>query len=100
MAQLIGAVAKVTGTVTQVMTAGFSFNHARDIKRFQGVLKTMFKVGLSPPKQNSFYLLQWKPFKNDEKCFLFHLKNSFRSQDICTSNRMVSSAINGKFDEW
>ena len=21
-------------------------------------------------------------FKNDEKCFLFHLKSSFRSQDI------------------
>ena len=28
-----------------------------------------------------FYLLQWKPFKNDAKCFLFHLKSSFRSQD-------------------
>ena len=24
----------------------------------------------------------WKPFKNDEKCFLFYLKSSFRSQDI------------------
>ena len=24
----------------------------------------------------------WKPFKNDEKSFLFHLKSSFRSQDI------------------
>ena len=24
----------------------------------------------------------WKPFKNYEKRFLFHLKNSFRSQDI------------------
>ena len=23
-----------------------------------------------------------KPFKNDEKCFSFHLKSSFRSQDI------------------
>ena len=29
-----------------------------------------------------FNFLQWKPFKNDEKCFLFHLKSSFRSQDI------------------
>ena len=28
-----------------------------------------FKVGLSP-------------FKNDEKCFLFHLKSSFLTQDI------------------
>ena len=26
-----------------------------------------------------FYLRQWKPFKNDEKCFLFHVKNFFRS---------------------
>ena len=29
-----------------------------------------------------FYLLQWKPFKNDEKDFSFHLKSSLRSQDI------------------
>ena len=27
------------------------------------------------------HLLDWKPF-NDEKCFLFHLKSSFCSQDI------------------
>ena len=33
-------------------------------------------------KKNLFYLLQWLPFKNDEKCFLFHVKTSFRSQDI------------------
>ena len=32
--------------------------------------------------QKNCYLLHWKPFRNDEKCFLFHLKNSFRSQDI------------------
>ena len=24
----------------------------------------------------------WKPFKNDDKSFLFHLKSYFRSQDI------------------
>ena len=35
------------------------------------------KVGLS----QMFYLLQWKPFKNEENCILFHLKNSFRSWD-------------------
>ena len=29
-----------------------------------------------------FHLLQWKSFKNDEKCFLFQLKCSFCSQDI------------------
>ena len=26
------------------------------------------------------YLLHWKPFKNDEKYFLFHLKSSLHSQ--------------------
>ena len=27
-------------------------------------------------------LLHWKPFKYEEERFLFHLKGSFRSQDI------------------
>ena len=40
------------------------------------------KVGLSRSKNILFYLLHWKPFKNDEKYFLFHLKSSFGSQDI------------------
>ena len=31
------------------------------------------EVGLSPPKKIYFYLLQWRLFRNDEKCFLFHL---------------------------
>ena len=31
---------------------------------------------------NLYYLLQRKPFKNDEKCILFHPKSSFRSQYI------------------
>ena len=29
-----------------------------------------------------FSLLQWNPFKNDEKCYLFRLKSSFRSHDV------------------
>ena len=32
-------------------------------------------------KSGSLYFLQWKPFKNDEKCFLFDLKRYFHSQD-------------------
>ena len=32
----------------------------------------MFKVRLSSSKNIFFDLLQWKPFKSDEKCFLFH----------------------------
>ena len=42
----------------------------------------LFKVALSPLKKHLCYLLHWKPFKNDKKYFIFHLKNSFRSQDI------------------
>ena len=45
-------------------------------------LSVGIKVGLSPSKKNLFYLLQWKPFKNGEKCFLFRFKSSFCSQDI------------------
>ena len=33
------------------------------------------------PEKNC-YFLDWKLFKNDEKCFLFHLKSCYRSQDI------------------
>ena len=40
------------------------------------------KVGLPPSKKIYFYLLQWRPFKNDEKSLLIHLKSSFCSQDI------------------
>ena len=43
------------------------------------------------------YLLQWKPFKKGEKCFLFHLKSSFRSQGIfvlsfwsCRKNGLIT----------
>ena len=45
-------------------------------------VKLMIKVGLSPSKKNLFYLPLWKPFKNDGKGFLFHLKSPFRSVDI------------------
>ena len=38
------------------------------------------KIGFSPFK-NFFHLVQWKPFKIDQMCFLFHLKSSC-SQDI------------------
>ena len=39
-------------------------------------LLKQLKVGLSPSKNFVYYLLQWWPFKNDEKCFLFLLKSS------------------------
>ena len=29
-----------------------------------------------------YFFAKWWPFKNYEKCFLFHLKSSFRSRDI------------------
>ena len=39
-------------------------------------------VDLKVFQKHFSYLLDWKPFKNDEKWFLFHLKSSFHSQDI------------------
>ena len=45
-------------------------------------IQHIIKVKLSPFKKNLCSLLGWKHFKNDEKCFLFHLKRFFRSQDI------------------
>ena len=37
------------------------------------------------------YLLDWKLFKNDKKYFSFHLKSSFRSQDIYIFATTLSS---------
>ena len=34
------------------------------------------------PLSNQGFKHNWKPFKNDEKCFLFHFEGSFRSQGI------------------
>ena len=42
----------------------------------------VIKVGLSLSKKKLIYFFQWKPVKNDAKCFLLHLKSSFRSQDV------------------
>ena len=39
------------------------------------------KAWLSPSK-NCLVILDWKPFKNDDKCFLFYLKSACHSQDI------------------
>ena len=44
--------------------------------------KDEIKVGLSPSKKKLCYVLDWKPFKNDWKCFFFTLKSCFCSQDI------------------
>ena len=40
------------------------------------------KVELLLSKKNYNIYLNGNSFKNDEKCFLFHLENSFYSQDI------------------
>ena len=42
----------------------------------------IFKFWLGPQKKKMFYLFQWNTVKSDKKWFLFHLKSSFRSQDI------------------
>ena len=42
------------------------------------LLIIVLRLGSLPPNELT-YLLQWKPSKNDGKCFLFYLKSSFRS---------------------
>ena len=44
----------------------------------------LLKVGLSPSKKIYIFNFNGKPFKNDEECFLFHLKSSFCSQALFT----------------
>ena len=39
-------------------------------------------IMLSPSKKILCYLRDWEPFRSYEKCFSFHLKSSFLSQDI------------------
>ena len=43
---------------------------------------TFLKSELWSSNNIVFFPLDLKPFKNVEKCSLFHLKISFRSQDI------------------
>ena len=73
------------------------------LSSFTIFLNAVLKSDSHLPKKNLFYLLQCKPFKNDEKCFLFHLKISFRSQDIeisvltfwpCRTNNFFRKASN------
>ena len=45
------------------------------------LLKHGLKVGVLPSKKTVLFA-QLKSFKRDEKCFFFHLKKSFYSQDI------------------
>ena len=60
--------------ITMHILPNISRSKCNQILRF-GHLKSDFHL----PKQLC-YLLHWKPFKTYGKCFLFHLKSSFRSQ--------------------
>ena len=40
------------------------------------------KIWILPSKKKLFHLLQWKPCKNDEKCFLFHLKKVWYNNNL------------------
>ena len=56
-------------------------NELRFIQRIHRVNWIILKSDPHTPNK-LFYLLQWKPFRTDDKCFLFHLKRFFCSQDI------------------
>ena len=47
------------------------------IQLFTKVFLWKYFFGLLSSKKNLCYLLDWKPFKNDEKCFFFILKTLF-----------------------
>ena len=42
----------------------------------------VFKACVHYFLSNFYFFTKWQPFKNYEKCFLFHLKSFFSSQDI------------------
>ena len=44
--------------------------------------RTIFKACVRYFLSNFYFFTKRYPFKNCEKCFLFHLKSSFRSRDI------------------
>ena len=60
-----------------LVSAIFHFSFFFKIK-----IKLYYSQTLTFQKKKLIYLLQWKPFKNNQKCFLFHLKSSPRFQDI------------------
>ena len=66
------------------------------------------KAGLSPSKKSLYYLLHLKPFKNDEKCFLFILEalfvfkifklSSWLFGHACSKNDLIKEIrLNSKF---
>ena len=46
---------------------------------FLGITSHKVKVRLSTPEKKLFCYPQWKPFKNNENCFLFHPESFFCS---------------------
>ena len=61
--------------------------------------EVFIKVGSSTSKKKLFYLLQWNLFKHDEKFFLFHLKNSFPSQDITITIKILLNMLRSKSNQ-
>ena len=58
------------------------FEYLENEKSFLDEIKSIFYNYLEAHSQVWNIFCGPKPFKNDEKCFLFHLKSCFRSQDI------------------
>ena len=59
----------------QLQTTGFNLQFGLHFTLKSDFQKVTFE-------KNLLYLFHRKRFKNYKKCFLFHLKSSFRSQDI------------------
>ena len=68
-------------SATENVTNTFHLS-ARDSHNRNQTWKSGFNFSKRRTLRSETIFDNWKPFKNDEKCFLFHLKSSFRSQDI------------------
>ena len=77
-------ISKINGVHPSI---NFDFNYSKtqiqssDITIKETSTGKLLKSGSHFSKKIVLYF-SLKPFKNDKKCFLFHLKNSFHSQDI------------------
>ena len=64
-------------TLNEIRCRGFWI-----ICRSSVVKSVIFKACVCYFLWNYYFFIKWLPFKNYKTCFLFHLRRSFRSQDI------------------
>ena len=59
-----------------------NFSEQKSVLKLIGDKQWLYKSNLRHTLKSEIIYGNWKPFKNDEKCFLFHLEISSHSQDV------------------